>query len=236
MFEDSTFESMSRIHTRSRDWMLATFAFNSSILLVLVFIPLIYPHALPQIKSAILMEAPEPVEETKPVVRPEHAQAPPTQMPAGVLQAPSQIPDKPWIPSTREEPMPGNIANLIDGEPGPWGADNPFSGHSVHPNVRLAVTPAQHVSSGVMSGMLIRKVVPEYPAIPKTMHLQGTVVLLATISRTGTIENLRVVSGPALLQQTALDAVQQWRYRPYLLNGEPVEVETTVRVDFTLGG
>ena len=234
MFEDSTFESMSRIHTRSRDWMLATFAFNSSILLVLVMIPLIYPHALPQIASAILMEAPAPVEETKPVVRPEHAQAAPTQMPAGVLQAPSQIPDKPWIPSTREEPMPGNMANLIDGEPGPWGANNPFSGHSVHPNVRLAVTSAQHVSSGVMSGMLIRKVVPEYPVIPKTMHLQGMVVLQAIISRTGTIENLRVVSGPALLQQSALNAVQQWRYRPYLLNGEPVEVETTVKVEFTI--
>ncbi len=234
MFEDSTFESMSRIHTRSRGWMIATFAFNSSILLALVLVPLIYPQMLPQIASAILMETPALVEQTKPVARPEHAPAAPTEMPAGVLQAPSQIPDKPWIPSTREEPMPGNVAILMDGGPGTGSADNPFSGRSVHPNVRQAVTSAQHVSSGVMAGMLLRKVMPEYPALPKAIHLQGTVVLQATISRTGTIENLRVISGPALLQQAALDAVEQWRYRPYLLNGEPVEVETTVKVEFTM--
>jgi protein TonB len=63
-----------------------------------------------------------------------------------------------------------------------------------------------------------------------------TVVLQATISKTGSIENLRVMSGPAMLTQSALDAVRSWRYRPYLLNGEPVEVETTVNVVFSLGG
>jgi protein TonB len=232
MFEDSTFESMSRIHTRSRDWMFATFAFNSSILLVLVIIPLVYPHALPRIASAILMEA--PVEEVKPVVRPEHAQPAPTQMPGGVLLAPSQIPDKPWIPVVPEPPMPGNVVSLDDGMNGAGSADNPFSGRSAHPNVRPTVTPAQRVSSGIMAGMLIRKVLPDYPAVPRAMRLEGTVVLQATISRAGTIENLRVVSGPALLRQAALNAVQQWRYRPYLLNGEPVEAETTVNVQFTL--
>jgi protein TonB len=67
------------------------------------------------------------------------------------------------------------------------------------------------------------------------MRLEGTVVLAATTSRTGTIENLRVTSGPALLQQTALEAVRTWRYRPYLLDGQLVEVETTVNVIFTLG-
>jgi protein TonB len=60
-------------------------------------------------------------------------------------------------------------------------------------------------------------------------------MLAATISRTGTIENLRVISGPALLQQAALNAVSTWLYRPYLLDGQPVEVETTVNVSFTLG-
>jgi protein TonB len=62
------------------------------------------------------------------------------------------------------------------------------------------------------------------------------VVLQATISKTGSIEGLHVISGPAMLQQAALEAVKNWRYRPYLLNNEPVEVETTVNVIFTLGG
>ncbi|MGA2219181.1 MAG: energy transducer TonB, partial [Terracidiphilus sp.] len=65
--------------------------------------------------------------------------------------------------------------------------------------------------------------------------VQGTVVLEAIISKQGTIESLRVVSGPPMLQQAARDAVSAWRYRPYLLNGEPVAVETTVNVVFTLG-
>jgi protein TonB len=66
------------------------------------------------------------------------------------------------------------------------------------------------------------------------MHIQGTVILAATIAKDGAIANLRVLSGPAVLQQSALDAVSQWRYRPYLLNDQPVEVETTVNVIFTL--
>jgi protein TonB len=91
-----------------------------------------------------------------------------------------------------------------------------------------------HVSQGVMNGLLLNKVVPAYPPIAKAAGIEGTVVLQATISKSGTIENLRVVSGPQLLQQAALDAVRQWDYRPYLLNGEPIEVETTVNVVFKL--
>jgi protein TonB len=60
-------------------------------------------------------------------------------------------------------------------------------------------------------------------------------MLAATISKTGIIENLRVTSGPPMLRQAALDAVQSWRYRPYVLDGQPVEVETTIDVIFTLG-
>jgi protein TonB len=87
-----------------------------------------------------------------------------------------------------------------------------------------------------MAGMIVLKTQPVYPPIAKAARQSGTVVLQATISKTGSIENLHVVSGPAMLQQAAMDAVRQWRYRPYLLNGEPVEVETTVNVIFTLGG
>jgi protein TonB len=84
--------------------------------------------------------------------------------------------------------------------------------------------------------MLLNKTTPIYPPIAKAARVSGTVILQATISKTGTIENLRVISGPAMLQQSAMDAVRSWRYRPYMLNGDPVEVETSVNVVFTLGG
>jgi protein TonB len=85
-----------------------------------------------------------------------------------------------------------------------------------------------------MEGMLLYKVLPTYSPMALAMRASGRVELQATISRGGTIENLHVTSGPPVLQQSAIDAVKQWRYRPYLLNGEPVEVETTIYVDFKL--
>jgi protein TonB len=234
MFEDSTFETMGRIHTRSRGWMMATFAFNSSILLALVIIPIMHPEMLSQITNAIRMEAPAPVEEQRPVVRTEQVPSAPSEMPNGAIQAPRQIPDKLWIPTTQEPPSSVGPIDLGGGPSVMAGPDNPF-GRGTNPDVRPAAPAAtQHVSSGVMQGMLVYKVIPTYPAVAQVTRTSGTVVLQATISRTGTIENLRVVSGPALLRQAALDAVKQWRYRPYLLNGQPVEVETAVNVQFTL--
>jgi protein TonB len=87
-----------------------------------------------------------------------------------------------------------------------------------------------------MQGNKLSGATPQYPAIAKAARIQGTVVLQATIGKSGQIENLRVVSGPPMLQQAALEAVKTWRYKPYLLNGEPVDVETTVNVVFSLGG
>jgi TonB family protein len=83
--------------------------------------------------------------------------------------------------------------------------------------------------------MLIQRVQPIYPPIAKAARVSGTVVLQAHF-QTGTVENLGEVSGPAVLQQAAIDAVKHWQYRPYLIDNEPVEVDTTVNVIFTLGG
>ena len=87
-----------------------------------------------------------------------------------------------------------------------------------------------------MEGNLIYRVQPIYPALAQAGRVQGVVVLRAVISRAGTIENLQVLSGHPLLTNAAIAAVRQWRYRPYVLNGEPVEVETQVTVNFILGG
>jgi protein TonB len=110
-----------------------------------------------------------------------------------------------------------------------------FTGQS-GPKVKVAVPQKVSISSGIAVGLLIQKTAPIYPPIAKTARVSGTVVIQATISRNGTIENLRVVSGPAMLRQSALDAVKTWRFRPYMLSGEPVEVETTVNVNFAMGG
>jgi TonB family protein len=90
------------------------------------------------------------------------------------------------------------------------------------------------ISSGVMQGMLLQKTQPVYPPIAYAQRVSGTVVLQLTISKTGSVDELHVVSGPAMLQQAAVDAVKTWRYSPYLVNNQPVEVETTVNVIFTL--
>ena len=110
-----------------------------------------------------------------------------------------------------------------------------FTGQS-GPKVKVAVPQKVSISSGIAVGLLIQRTAPIYPPMAKNARVSGTVVIQATISRNGTIENSHVVSGPAMLRQSALDAVKTWRFRPYLLSGEPVEVETTVNVNFAMGG
>ena len=83
---------------------------------------------------------------------------------------------------------------------------------------------------------LIHQVLPVYPAIAKTAHVSGTVMLHAIIAKDGTIQELQYISGPALLMRAAMDAVHEWRYQPTQLNGQPVEVDTTIQVVFSLGG
>jgi protein TonB len=109
-------------------------------------------------------------------------------------------------------------------------------GSAPAPVVKAATPKKIAISSGVMTGLKTGGVNPTYPPIARAARISGTVVLQATISKSGTIENLRVISGPPMLTQSALEAVKTWRYKPYQLNGEPVEVETTVNVVFNLGG
>jgi TonB family protein len=101
------------------------------------------------------------------------------------------------------------------------------------------VTPYQQpkkisVSGGVMAGMILTKVQPVYPTEAKEKHVQGTVVLAAEIGMDGHIDQLLVIQGPEPLQKAAYDAVKKWVYRPYLLNGNPVSVNTQVNVVFSL--
>jgi protein TonB len=237
MFEDSTFESNGRIRTRSRGWMIAALALNSSIVFALILIPLIYPEALPKQFMTFLMEVPPPPPATPtPPHQPAHASSTTTAVYRDPFAAPRQIPPNIVI-LDKPEPAPlNNVASLGTETSVPGGIGDAFGPQPTPRVVPLAPKGPTRVPSSIAAGLLIRKVIPQYPPLARAARVEGTVVLAATISKEGTIINLRVVSGPPMLQQAALDAVSQWRYRPYLLNGEPVDVETTVNVIFTLGG
>jgi len=90
------------------------------------------------------------------------------------------------------------------------------------------------VSQGVSQGLLYKKLAPSYPSNALRMHIEGEVQLMATISKEGDITRIKVLSGDAQLAKAASDAVKQWKYKPYLLNGEPVEIQTQVTVNFKL--
>jgi len=90
------------------------------------------------------------------------------------------------------------------------------------------------VSQGVSKGLLVYRIEPPYPVLARQAHIQGTVILTAFIDKEGIIQNLQLVSGHPLLAPAAIEAVKHWRYKPYLLNGQPIGVETTVTVNFNL--
>lgn len=107
--------------------------------------------------------------------------------------------------------------------------------HASSPPLRASMPQRVRVSSGVTQSLLLSKVQPVYPAEAKASRLQGSVVMHAIIGKDGNIQSADVISSPSpLLSQAAIDAVKQWRYRPYLLNGTPVEVDTQITVNFTL--
>jgi protein TonB len=98
-----------------------------------------------------------------------------------------------------------------------------------------AVTPPLRVSQSVLDrGHLVRKVMPQYPEIARRTRVEGQVVVQAVIGRDGSMQSVRVLRGHAVLASAAEEAVRQWRYRPYVLNGEPTEVETQITVNFVL--
>jgi protein TonB len=142
-------------------------------------------------------------------------------------------------------PMPSS-GGVIGGVPGgiPGGQLGGVIGGIVNSTSNLAYVPKfqpvmpqrVRISQGVTKGMLVHQVQPTYPTLAKSARIQGDVVLKAIISKEGQIEDLQLVSGHPMLVPAAIDAVRQWRYRPYLLNGQPVEVETTITVIFSLTG
>ncbi len=235
MFEDAMMESGGRLTTRSRYYTTVGALLNGTVLAVLILVPLLYPEALPKNSLSMTLVAPPPLPPPVPVERVQRAVRTMPE-PMSDLEVPTRIPKQISLTESAPPSMPGAVPDGL-GANAPGAPGGLFSGLGsgqpvvVHPAMPRKIA----VSQGVLAGNLLVKPEPAYPAIAKAARVQGTVTLAATISKTGTIENLTVVSGPAMLAQAAVEAVRRWRYRPYLLNGEPVEVQTEVTVSFTLG-
>lgn len=206
------------------------------ILGILILIPLIYTSALPKALMTTFLVAPPPPPPPPPPPTVVHVIKQPKFV-TGPLQAPTVVPKK--IEIVKEEPQPdvgvtggvpggvpggsagGVLGGIIGGAPG--GLPPPPK-----PNKPMVV------GGNVMAAKIINQTQPVYPQIAKMAHVSGTVLLHAIIGENGTIQELQVISGPALLQHAALDAVRQWRYQPTTLNGQPVKVDTTISVIFDL--
>ena len=245
MFEDSLIESGGRLKTK-RGWTsIVSFAIQMGIIGVMVLIPLIFTEALPKGTTLFMLVAPPP-----PPPPPPPAAAPvkivkviQTDIVNGQLRTPTKIPEKVQMIKEDEAPPPmAATGGVVGGVPGgvPGGQMGGVIGGIISSTpvaVPKVATPQRvRVSQGVSQGLLIRKVQPNYPPLARQARIQGNVVLTAEISKDGSIENLRLVSGHPMLAPAAIEAVKQWKYKPYFLNGEPVEVETQVTVIFSLSG
>jgi len=245
MFEDSLIESGGRLRTKRGATTLVSFILQVALVGILVVLPLVFTEALPKQQLMTFLVAPPP-----PPPPPPPAAATPiktvkvvqTDIINGQLRTPTKIPEKVQMIKEEEAPPPVMSASgVVGGVPGgvPGGQMGGVIGGIIS-STPMAVPKVSvqrvRVSQGVSQGLLIKKVQPSYPPLARQARIQGTVTLQAEISKDGTIENLRLMSGHPMLAPAAIEAVKQWRYKPYLLNGEPVAVETTVMVNFTLSG
>lgn len=156
-----------------------------------------------------------------------------TQMMQTQLMAPTRLPRNLKTAASNEAPPPASLAGAsIAALSGNNNMGSVFAGQS---NARVSGPRLVAVSAGVAASNLIHLTQPTYPAIARSARIQGTVVLAARISQAGEVTSLKVVSGPPMLRQSALDAVKTWKYKPYLQDNQPAEVDTTISVVFTLG-
>ncbi len=245
MFEDSLIESGGKLKTQRGRTSAIAFVIQIGIIIVMILIPLIFTEALPRTQLMTLLVAPPP----PPPPPPPPAAAPvrvvkpiQTDIVNGELRTPTKIPKKVEMIKEDEAPPPVMSTGVVGGVPGgvPGGSMGGVIGSvlSSTPTVapKIATPQRVRVSSGVVQGLIVRRVNPTYPPLARQARIQGVVILQAEISKEGNITNLQLISGHPMLAPAAIEAVKQWKYRPYLLNGEPVEVETQIQVNFTLSG
>ena len=237
MFADALLDS----RNSHRGWAtLTSFGIQAALVACLLIVPLLYTQGLPHMRWA----APVAVSYVEPV--PVHVEqvAPQQQTSSAIfslspgarmIHVPTQVPGRiDMTPDVGTADLPqigetcircGNAATPSFLLPG----NGPIGG----PRVIGPKAPPLRISA-MMEGLLIRRIEPAYPPLAKMAGIQGSVVIAAVIGKDGSVENLQVVSGHPLLVKSALDAVRQWRYRPYMLNNSPIEVDTQITVNFVL--
>jgi protein TonB len=248
MFSDSILE-FGGARKRKTFATTASFIFNCVAIGVMLIMPLVFTEDLPKAQLLTFLVAPPPPPPPPPpaaaqverVVR----QIQTDMLNTGQLRTPTKIPQKIQMIKEEEAPPPMAVTSgVVGGVPGgiPGGQLGGVIGSVISASNALSsvpkfvpVTPQRvRISQGVTRGLLIHKEEPAYPTLARAARIQGDVILNAIIDTNGTIQNLQLVSGHPMLVPSALAAVRQWRYKPYLLNGQPVEVETTITVIFTL--
>jgi protein TonB len=235
MFETCMVESAGQLRSTNTKWTTAgAFALEGTLLALVVLATMVHTDFLPKTAGIIHLSPPYAPPRVTEIIRTDtHA-------------ATATHPDVMTIPSN----YPAHARNIVD-QSGPVGADpapptfvgptnrNPLIdivGRSPNLPVTRAEPPKRMIISTIDPARLVQQVQPIYPVPAKLAHISGPVVLHAIIARDGSIESLQVQSGHPMLVNAALDAVRRWRYKPTLLGGQPVEVETTITVRFTLNG
>jgi len=242
MFEDSLVESAALLRTHNRWPAIVSITAQLCAAALFLTIPLLHPEVLPlqRIFPATLAPPHAPAPPPPPIHLEAHSSAATSALSAPVsinaALRPSLIHptglavDAPSLPvvdmGDPHSSLPPGINSIAPAGP--------------HITIAPATTkpPANRlkISDGVSAGNLITPIRPEYPQIARITHTEGTVVIDAIISRSGTIESAHVLNGPQMLQAAALAAVRQARYRPFLLDGQPTEVQTTITIVFRMGG
>ena len=248
LFSDVLLESNDLQRHRRTLSAVLSFAVQCLLLGVLLIVPLMFTDVLPQQQLLTFLMAPPPPPPPPPaasVAAAKVVKMVESDILNGRLRAPSKIPQN--VQMIREEETPPDLSGggVPGGVPGGipggqlggviGGILNSTSNAAAVPKLAAPAAPKRiRISQGVTEGRLIQKIEPKYPPVALSARIQGQVLLAAVISKTGEIQNLMLVSGHPMLVPAAIAAVKQWRYRPYLLNGEPVEVETTITVNFQL--
>ena len=241
MFEGSLVESGGRVASKAQRWSAAgSFIFQCAGAALLVAVPMLRPVTMP-----VKIAAPQITARNLKPVEIVHAVA---EAAVGSATAMALSGTRPTVEHTRgflfTHPNPVSENDSAPLSPGPVTMGPAIGtlasvmaiGNTANatPIVRARATSPVRISQGVSNGMLLTPIIPSYPQIAQVAQVQGTVIIEAVISKAGHIESLNVESGPEMLRAAALEAVARARYAPYRLNGEPVEVQTVIRVEFRL--